>query len=126
MRFGLVSSGAVRRLRGSSDTGVGNPGAIGSAHIDDPEQQRAGAGFGNAEGDYGAADAGEIDARINARDYRHPLKAKDPFRKSTWKPEWFSRAPVTKLGDRTTDPESDTGGPGVDAGYMARNRRGGA
>ena len=126
MRMGLVSSAAVRRVRGSSDTGTGPVGAVSSDHIDAQEQQRAGSGFGNAEADYGAADAGEIDARANARDYRHPLKAKDPFRKSSWKPEWFSRAPTGKLGDRSRDPDSDVGGPGVDAGYMARNRRGGA
>ena len=32
-----------------------------------------------------------IDARANARQYGYRLKAKDPFRKSSWKPEWFNR-----------------------------------
>jgi hypothetical protein len=87
--MGLVSSGAVRRVRGSSDTGVGNPGAVSSDHIDDSEQQRAGAGFGNAEADYGAADAGDIGAQANAREYGYRLQGKHPFSTSSWKPEWI-------------------------------------
>ena len=121
MRMGLVSSGAVRRVRGSvSDTSAGPVGAVSSDHIDAQEQQRAGAGFGNAEGDYGAADAGEIDARANARQYGPRMKGKK--RQSSWRPEWFGGGAMGKLGDRSRDPDSDVGGPGGVTGQSALDR----
>lgn len=133
MRLGLVSSAAVGRVgRITSDT-MGPGGAVSSRHIEDPGYQRAGAGFGNSERDFGESNfaaRGHIDRPANARDYKYSLKAKNPFNRAGWSPRWFNRGVMTKLGDRTSDPESDVGGPSGETrgatgtGWMDRNRRG--
>jgi hypothetical protein len=123
MRIGLVSQGAISRVapgyRGNwpresnaGDTGTGPVGLIGSDHIDAAAQQRAGKGFSNAEADSNPdTGPGAIDARRNARQYGPRARGKDPFRKSSWRPEWFNRNPMGKLGDRSSDPAVDVGGP---------------
>jgi hypothetical protein len=122
MKIGVVSGRAISRVKPGypgnyNDTGTGPVGLIGSDHINAAAQQKAGKNFGNAESDFGAADAGSINARANARDYYGPVKGKDPFCKSSWKPEWFNKGLMGKLGDRSSDPASDTGGPsGVERG----------
>jgi hypothetical protein len=145
MRYGLVSSGAVRRVspgRGSNvnDTGTGPVGAVSSDHINNPEQQRAGKGFSNAEQDFGSADLGHIDQRINARQWQVRARGKNPFTTRTWKPEWFDTSARwfdwqsrTKWdGSRGTPPNPDSasggrmdGEPGVTGqSALARSRRG--
>ena len=104
MRYGLVSSAAVERVGLSGfNSSAGRPGlvssaavgAVGADHIDAPGNQRAGRGFSNAERDAGPADAGEINARANARQYGLRMKGKNPFTAATWKPEWFNASPMS-------------------------------
>jgi hypothetical protein len=70
MRYGLVSSGAVRRVSRGRRSNV------------------------NAERDFGPGDAGEINAKANRGDYGYRLKAKNPFSTARWRPEWFSWQPM--------------------------------
>jgi hypothetical protein len=117
MRYGLVSGKAVSKVKPGyggnyPDTGTGPVGAVSSDHINAAAQQKAGRGFSNAERD-GNPDTGAdaIDAARNRRDYYGKVKGKNPFTKRSWQPEWFDSSPMTKLGDRTSDPASDVGGP---------------
>jgi hypothetical protein len=132
MRLGLVSTGAVHRVspgRASNydDTSMGPVGSISSGHIDADAQQRTGAAF-RGQADYGPAQTGadQINQSINRRQYGYRLKGKDPFRKSSWKPQWFDRGLMGKLGDRSRDPASDVGGPGIAQSALERARLGGA
>jgi hypothetical protein len=106
MRMGLVSSAAVQRVGRISDTGTGPVGAVSSDHINNPEQQRAGKGFSNAEADYGPADLGHIDQGINARQWQVRARGENPFRESSWKPEWFNPTPYDWAAD-WKGPEAD-------------------
>jgi hypothetical protein len=134
-RYGLVSSGAVRRFKGGgvSDTGTGPRGSISSDHINNPEQQRAGAGFSNAERDYGPGDAGGINARANARQWQVKLKGRKPAPPPRWKARWFSWPDrIAWDSGRGTPPaaEQEAGGLPSDSNmvtgqsWLDRNRRG--
>jgi hypothetical protein len=114
-RYGLVSSGAVRRFKGGevSDTGTGPVGSISSDHINAPEQQRAGAGFSNSEKDFGPGDAGGINARANARQYGYRLKGKRPAAPPRWQARWFdwnSRIPWDSGRGEPPKAEQEAGG----------------
>jgi hypothetical protein len=133
MRMGLVSNKAVQRVRGSvNDTGTGPVGAVSSGHIDDTGLQKAGRGFGNAERDFGATDAGLIDAKANRKDYGYKLKGKGrPAPR--WSPRWFdwqSRIRWDSGSGTPPNPDSASGGrmPGEpgDTGtsWLDRSRRG--
>ena len=138
MRFGLVSSKAAAKLRDrgeASDTGTGPVGSISSDHINNPEQQRAGAGFGNSEKDFGPAQTGadQINQRINTRQYGYRLEGKRPAPPPRWQARWFdwnSRIPWdTGTG---TPPKADDQAGGIPSdsnmvtgqSWLDRNRRG--
>jgi hypothetical protein len=122
MRMGLVSPGAVQRVgRLTNDTGTGPVGAVSSDHINAPEQQRAGKGFGNAEQDFGSADLGHIDQRINARQYGYKLKGRGPAPPPRWSPRWFdftSRIPWDSGRGTPPKAEQEAGGLPDGANYV--------
>ena len=72
MRYGLVSSKAVARVRPrppDDGTGLPPPGAVSAGHINENQTPRRGSGFTDPQRDYGPSDLGHIDQKINKRNW---------------------------------------------------------
>jgi hypothetical protein len=74
----VLAAAAMSTTAAPADRGCGLRGLLAAPTSTPASKQRAGAGFSNAEADYGPSDLGHIDQRINAKDYRYRLKGKKP------------------------------------------------
>jgi hypothetical protein len=77
---GRISSSALRQLRG----------AVSADHINEGDvRPRRGSPFSNPTPDYGPAEPGNIDQKINARQYGYKLRGTKPAAPPQWSARWF-------------------------------------